>query len=97
MNLIEGHRPITPAEGIPVWDVDPYDETILRNPYGYYAHLRELGEVVYIPRYRVLAVGRYATTHKVFSDHEHFVSSRCPLFGLARFGDNDIYAMASAT
>jgi len=76
MNLIEGHRPITPAEGIPVWDVDPYDETILRNPYGYYAHLRELGEVVYIPRYRVLAVGRYATTHKVFSDHEHFVSSR---------------------
>ena len=76
MNLIEGHRPITPAEGIPVWDVDPYDETILRHPLDYYAHLRELGEVVYIPRYSVLAVGRYATTHKVFSDHEHFVSSR---------------------
>jgi cytochrome P450 len=76
MNLIEGHRPITPAEGIPVWDVDPYDENILRHPLDYYAHLRELGEVVYIPRYSVLAVGRYATTHKVFSDHEHFVSSR---------------------
>ncbi len=76
MKLIEGHRPIIPAEGIPVWDVDPYDETILRNPYDYYAHLRELGDVVYIPRYSVLAVGRYATTHKVFSDHEHFVSSR---------------------
>ena len=76
MKLIEGHGPIIPAEGIPVWDVDPYDETILRNPYDYYAHLRELGDVVYIPRYSVLAVGRYATTHKVFSDHEHFVSSR---------------------
>jgi len=27
----------------------------------------------------------------------HFAEDLCPLFGLARFGDNDIYAMASAT
>ncbi|MCA0871502.1 cytochrome P450 [Seohaeicola saemankumensis] len=76
MTLIEGHRPITPATGIPVWDVNPYDEAILRDPYEYYARLRELGEVVYIPRYSVLAVGRYATTHKIFADHENFLSSR---------------------
>ena len=30
ITLIEGHRKITPAPGIPVWDVDPYDESILR-------------------------------------------------------------------
>ena len=76
MTLIEGHKPITPADGIPVWDVDPYDPDILREPYEYYAGLRAQGEVVYIPRYSVLAVGRYATTHTVFSDHERFVSSR---------------------
>lgn len=76
MKLIEGHRPIMPAENMPVWDVDPYDEDILRDPHAYYARLRELGDVVYIPRYSVLAVGKYSVTHDVFSDHEHFVSSR---------------------
>ena len=38
--------------------------------------LREAGPVVFIPRYSVLAVGRYEETRKTFSDHENFVSSR---------------------
>ena len=76
ITLIEGHRKITPAPGIPIWDVDPYDEAILRDPLDYYHELRSKGEVVYIPKYSVLAVGRFATTRKVFSDHENFVSSR---------------------
>lgn len=76
MTLIEGHRPITPARGIPVWDVDPYDEAILRDPWPYYADLRAKGPVVYIPKYSVLAVGRFAEARAVFSDHENFVSSR---------------------
>lgn len=76
MSLIEGHKPITPAQGIPVWDIDPYDPDILRDPTEFYTKLRQLGEVVYIPRYSVLAVGRFATTRKVFSDHVNFVSSR---------------------
>lgn len=74
--MIEGHRQITPPEGVPIWDIDPYDPDILRDPADYFAKLRAKGEVVYIPRYSVLAVGRYDTTHKVFSDHETFVSSR---------------------
>lgn len=74
--MIEGHRQITPPEGVPIWDIDPYDPDILRNPAGYFAELRAKGEVVYIPRYSVLAVGRHDTTHRVFSDHETFVSSR---------------------
>jgi len=76
MTLIEGHRPITPADGIPVWDVDPYDPAILCDPAPYYRELRRLGDVVYIPRYSVLAVGRFAVTQKIFSDHQNFVSSR---------------------
>ena len=76
MTLIEGHKAFTPAKGIPVWDVDPYDEAILADPEPYYAKLRELGPVVYIPRYSVLAVGQYESTRQVFTDHETFVSSR---------------------
>lgn len=74
--LIEGHRPIEPPAGVPVWDVDPYDEAILADPLAYYAELRTRGPVVYIPRYSVLAVGRFEETRAVFSDHERFVSSR---------------------
>lgn len=76
MTLIEGHEPIIPAAGIPVWDIDPYDESVLRDPQAYYAELRRLGDVVYIPRYSVLAVGRHKITQKIFGDHENFVSSR---------------------
>ncbi|MFV0243590.1 MAG: cytochrome P450 [Qingshengfaniella sp.] len=76
MELIEGHRPITPPADMPVWDIDPYDEAILSDPTPYYAGLIARGPAVYIPRFSVLALGQYATTHKVFSDHENFVSSR---------------------
>lgn len=76
MNMIEGHVAFDPAPGIPVWDIDPYDEAILRDPFPYYAGLRERGPLVYIPRYSVLAAGQYDTTREIFSDHERFVSSR---------------------
>ncbi len=76
MSLIEGHTRISPARGIPVLDVDPYDVEVLRDPTTYYAQLRALGDVAYIPQYSVLAVGRFETTRDVFSNHEVFVSSR---------------------
>lgn len=76
MTLIEGHRPIEPPAGVPVWDIDPYDEAILADPLPYYAELRAKGPLVYIPRYAVFAVGRYEETRAVFSDHARFVSSR---------------------
>jgi 4-methoxybenzoate monooxygenase (O-demethylating) len=74
--LIEGHRAITPPAGMPVWDIDPYDPEILRDPLPYYRALRAHGPVVYIPKYSILAVGRYDVTRQVFSDHADFLSSR---------------------
>ena len=74
--LIEGHKPLTPDASIPVLDVDPYDEALLADPLGWFQMLRDAGPVAYIPRYQVLAVGRYEETHSTFSDHENFVSSR---------------------
>ena len=74
--MIEGHKEIDVPAGVPVWDVDPFDTTILTNPLDYYAELRFKGPFVYIPKYSVLACGRYAETREVFSDWERFVSSR---------------------
>lgn len=74
--LVEGHIAVEPPEGVPVWDVDPYDATVLCAPEPYYAELRAKGPFAYIPRYAMLACGRYAETREVFSDWERFVSSR---------------------
>ena len=52
--LVEGHKPIGPPAGVPVWDVDPYDATTLAEPSGYYAELRHIGPFAYIPRYSAL-------------------------------------------
>lgn len=76
MTMIEGHRRLNPDASIPVLDVDPYSEDTLNNPEPFFTALREAGPVVYIPKYSVLAVGRYEETRSVFSDHHHFVSSR---------------------
>ncbi|WP_238368226.1 cytochrome P450 [Mesobacterium pallidum] len=74
--LIEGHKPLAPPPGIPVLDIDPYDVDTLYTPHAYYEALRAAGPVAYIPRYQVLAVGRFDETKTTFSDHETFVSSR---------------------
>lgn len=76
MNMIEGHTVFEPAAGIPVWDIDPYAEEILLDPAAYYAELRARGPLVYIPKWSVLASGRYDETREIFSDHARFVSSR---------------------
>ena len=76
MTLIEGHRAIAAPAGVAVWDVDPYDPAILADPAEYYTELRRRGPLVYIPRYAILACGRYEVTREVFSDHQRFVSSR---------------------
>ncbi len=74
--LIEGHRPVADPGAIPTWDTDPYDPAVLADPHSWWADLRSRGDVVYIPRYEVLAVGRYDATRTTFSDHDNFVSSR---------------------
>jgi 4-methoxybenzoate monooxygenase (O-demethylating) len=76
MNMQHGHLAIEAPENVPVWDVDPYDPAILSNPNDYYAQLRAQGPFAFIPKYAMLATGRYAETREVFSDHERFVSSR---------------------
>jgi cytochrome P450 len=72
----EGHVAIEPPPGVPTWDVDPYDVAILTAPDEYHEELRARGAFVYIPRYAVLACGRYREVKEVLADHDRFVSSR---------------------
>ncbi|MGG7566051.1 cytochrome P450 [Rhodovulum sp. DZ06] len=74
--LIAGHIPAAAHPELPDWDVDPYDEDLLRDPFAYYAALRDKGPVVRLSRYGALAVGRFEQTREVFSDHARFLSSR---------------------
>ncbi|TWT02874.1 cytochrome P450 [Reyranella sp. CPCC 100927] len=74
--LLEEHVAIAPPEGMAVWDIDPYSDDVLAEPAAYYAELRARGPFVYIPRYALLACGRYPETKEVFSDWQRFVSSR---------------------
>ena len=74
--LAEGHVPVLSPADVPVWDIDPYALEILRAPEAYYSELRARGPLVFIPRYAVLATGRYQETREIFSDWKRFVSSR---------------------
>ncbi len=65
-----------PDGDYPVWDIDPYDEDILREPRDYFATLRELGPVVWIEKYGFWAIGRYEQVRSVFGDWKRFCSSR---------------------
>lgn len=69
--------------GVPVLDVDPFSEELLRDPYDYHARLREAGPVVWIPRYGIYVTGRHEQVRAIFADHESFISSAG--VGLANF------------
>lgn len=74
--LVHQHKSIAPPAGVEVWDVDPYDEAVLTDPIPFFTALRDKGGLVYIPRYEILACGRYEETREVFYDHNRFLSSR---------------------
>lgn len=76
MDIVEGHHAITKPETVEAWDVDPYCEEYLQNPAPYYAQLRDLGDFVYVPKYSIMATGRYEIISQIVSQPEKFVSSR---------------------
>jgi len=75
MRHIEGHFNTPQPKGAESWDIDPYEIDVLLNPKPFYDELRDKGDVVFLSRYNVLAVGRYDPTRIVFSDHKRFLSS----------------------
>lgn len=62
--------------GCPESPLDPFDESFLRNPYPHHEVLRELGPVVWLEPYGIIAFSRYEQVRSALADHETFCSGR---------------------
>lgn len=58
------------------WDIDPFAEAVLLDPYPYYSELHARGPAVWLDRYGIWAIGRFEPVQTVFRDWERFCSSR---------------------
>ena len=63
------------ADGMPVIDIDPFDPEIIRNPYDFFATLRDAGPVVWLSKHQTYGVARFESVEAVFKDWEGFRSS----------------------
>jgi cytochrome P450 len=70
---MNGHTVSTPA--IAASTVDLYSDESISSPYTIYAELRALGPVVWLDKYDVWAVPRYAEVYEILHDHETFSSA----------------------
>jgi len=60
---------------VPVSSADPFADDFLRDPFAGHGELREAGPVVWLKRYGVWAMARYAEVHEALRDWETFCSS----------------------
>ena len=61
---------------LPHSDLDPFSTAFFDDPYPDHERLREAGPVVWLKRYGVYAIARYAEVHQVLNDWGTFCSSR---------------------
>src|SRR5246127_2918700 len=67
---------IATAPPPPHLDIDPFAIEFFENPYPAQEALREAGPVVFLDKWKVLGVARYAEVHAVLNDPLTFCSSR---------------------
>ena len=60
----------------PIYDVDLYDDDVLRDPYPHYRALRELGPVVWLPRNALYALGRFEDVRAALRNPALFSSAQ---------------------
>lgn len=71
-----GGAAVNGSADIPHLDVDPFSIDFFADPYPTHERLRETGPVVYLDKWNVFAVARYAEVHAVLNDPATFCSSR---------------------
>jgi hypothetical protein len=64
-----------PARSVPVSFADPFAADFLRDPFAGHSALRDAGPVVWLERYGIWAMARYAEVHEALRDWETFCSS----------------------
>jgi cytochrome P450 len=65
----------TTPGGVPVSAVDPFGDDFLADPFRWHGDLRDTGPVVWLERYGVWAMARYAEVHEALRDWATFCSS----------------------
>jgi cytochrome P450 len=73
----------TPPPGCPALDIDPFSREFLADPYPEHERLRETGPLLWLEKYDVVAMARYAEVQAALHDWRTFCSSRG--VGLADF------------
>jgi cytochrome P450 len=80
MSAIISSAPADASSGsppsIPHLDIDPFAIDFFENPYPAQEALRDAGQVVYLDKWNVYGVARYAEVHAVLNDPLTFCSSR---------------------
>lgn len=66
----------TTTQGLPRFDVDPFSEDMLRDPFPLHETIREAGPVVWLERYGIFATARFAECSAVLKDWQTFCSGR---------------------
>ena len=61
---------------IPALDIDPFCQAFFDDPYPAHAAMRDAGPVVYLPRYDIHAVARYADVRDMLLDWGSYTSAR---------------------
>ncbi len=59
---------------VPSYEADIYGDAAILEPYPHYAAMRDLGPLIYLPRYDVYAIPRYAEVKKALLGHTQFLS-----------------------
>jgi cytochrome P450 len=59
---------------VPSYEADIYADEAILDPYSHYAAMRDLGPLIYLSRYDVYAIPRYAGVKKALLAHTHFLS-----------------------
>lgn len=59
---------------IPTFDLDPFSDELLEEPYGYYRELRDAGPVFQLSQYDVYGIARYQNVRDAFRDWRTFRS-----------------------
>ncbi len=63
------------TEQVPVSTADPFSDEFLADPFRWHGELREAGPVIWLERYGVWAMARYAEVHEALRDHATYCSS----------------------
>jgi len=60
---------------VPICDDDPFATDVLLDPHAFYSKVREMGDVIWLSRYRAYMIGRYAPVRNALEDWQRFSSS----------------------